>query len=267
MNGGAWLMGGQQLITNGGFESSLSSWAATTSLYQSADSYVGNWAGNPRWDGPSAKQFYQRGFSVVAGREYFVRFAAKHGNVTTPSINLALYNYAIDSAWSPSEVFSLTPDWRVYGFGFTAGDTGSASLFFELPGVSLPPGSFHSPKFDAVTLYEAAEIGGDYSYKFAKIVAREDYITRTGVLRSWILSDGHREVAVPAFQISSAARCATNSFWHVGSPCFFVERAEAPLSLYSVKITGNDEPFQTLVHPYGLTYFMGTLTLETSSAN
>ncbi len=265
---GSWIMGGQQLIENGAFAGSPpNSWDSTTSFYQTADAYSGAWAIRMGASGLGNKSVSQRGFDVVAGREYFLRFACKHGNVAMSSLQATLKNYALSSAWSDSEVFTPVGSYQVFGFGFTAGETGSASIVFEHAGRFLAPGSYTSVYLDAVTIYEAAEIGGDCSYKFTKSVPREDYVTRTGALHSYILSGSHRRFEVPAYQVSSAARCATNSFWHVGSPCFFVERAAAPESFYSVKITGNEEPFQTLAHPYGRTYFMGTLTLETSSAD
>lgn len=276
MSAGPWLMGGSNLIENYGFEEGdTSSWDAVggNSFWADATNpLAGTYCGALYVEHVmGTEEVYQRGFSLIAGQDYFLRFAIKRSNTYVRSLVVTIEDYGLSSNLGLEDRIDYsefdTSSWTYFGYGFTASETGSAAVRFKL----LASGGDGTESvilyMDQITIFPAARLGGNYDYKTVRTVPRVDNVTRTGALHTYIVPGAFRSFEVPAIMVNSSGRCTINSFWAVGSYCYFVENAEAVNSIYKVDIVGNEEPLQTFVTPHGRVYLRGSVKLETHSAN
>jgi len=264
---GVWIYGANSL-TNGDFETGdLTGWSldgSTASLEINGDAYGGSWCGRVRkTTGLSDIALYQRGFSVVAGQQYFFRCAIKNTESTIGSMTLKITNYAMDADWAAGETITVVKSWQIYGYGFESSTTGSAAIRLEIPGTLMPAGSAQKAFFDDLTLAAAAEINAGYDYKFGQFQRRNDIRDRDGGLHNYILPGGYRQFDFPSVDIGSAGRCSINSFWANNDTCYLIDNNTNPQSMYAVKIMEIQEAFQSRVKPFGLTRYVGDLKLET----
>lgn len=108
------------------------------------------------------------------------------------------------------------------------------------------------------------ELTPDYSYTFTKVVDRQDIRTKQGGLYTYLGQGSYRKFSLPLSWVSTADRAQVNSWWETATELQWKENGlDFPSSLYTVRITGGEEPFQTFVEPYFQVQFSGTIILET----
>lgn len=278
-----WLLGGPLILDNPDFETgSYNPWAVTgvpgpvvSLTVSSNEQYTGNYSGLvicTSYAGAISSMAYlhQEDLTLEAGVSYFVRFASRvasaYGNFNTFGKQCKITDYSISSIYAAID-FDVTTSWKVFAFGWTQPtNTNSARINIYMPtftGLALAEAHI---LIDDIVIYRAVEINAGYDYKFDKIQRRYNIRSRSGELHSYILPNVYRKFTFPGIDVDSAGRCTIASFWINDDTCYLVENDTNPLSMYAVKIIGEQEPFQSFSPPYGLSRYVGELKLEAVDA-
>lgn len=103
----------------------------------------------------------------------------------------------------------------------------------------------------------------DYNFTEAlTLTEREDIRTKSGALFTYI-KGSHRKFNIPETWVSSLSRSLVNSWWETGQDLRFIPNNDFVSSFHTVRIMGDEEPYQSFIQPYFNTYWAGEIVLET----
>lgn len=102
-----------------------------------------------------------------------------------------------------------------------------------------------------------------YGFEQSEVLDRQDIRTKAGGLFTFIESGTFSRFKLPMSWVSSLDRSLVNSWWKTATDLTFLLDSDFPSSSFTVRITKNEEPFQSFVQPYFQQFYEGELVLET----
>lgn len=102
------------------------------------------------------------------------------------------------------------------------------------------------------------------------LVNRQDQRVKEGQLYTYIENGTFRRFTVPWSWVSSSERSLVNSWWQSGQDLRFLLDSSFTNSFFTVRVMGDEEPFQSFVRPYGIgdsgsqPFYDGEIILETT---
>lgn len=101
-----------------------------------------------------------------------------------------------------------------------------------------------------------------YDFSATKVLDRQDVRVKDGSLYTYI-QGSHRRFNIPETWVASYNRSLVNSWWESAADLRFIEDDTFPASYFTVRVMGDEEPYQTYVEPYYKQFFKGELVIET----